>query len=135
MSLLVSLLRISHTFHVISKTNRPNRGHRSVLNQPVKDWSSKSSIGSQKFTKKKTSQLGSLSSSHQKKAANLKLWGYEARATITGWWYAYPSEKYGTSIGMMTFPIYEKISGNNKSHVPVTTNQRVYHRMITINHH
>ena len=27
----------------------------------------------------------------------------------TGWWLGHPSEKYGPSIGMMTFPIYGKI--------------------------
>ena len=41
-------------------------------------------------------------------------------ASFSGWWYTYPSEKYGSSsVGMMTFPIEWK----NKSHVPVTTNQ------------
>ena len=30
-------------------------------------------------------------------------------AMFAGWWLGHPSEKFGTSIGMMTFPIYGKI--------------------------
>ena len=36
---------------------------------------------------------------------------------LSGWWYTYPSEKWSSSVGMMTFPIYGKIK-NVPNHQP-----------------
>ena len=43
----------------------------------------------------------------------------------TGWWLTYPSEKY-ESVGMMTFPIYEKVK-NVPNHQPAINNGMFYH--------
>ena len=51
--------------------------------------------------------------------------GEIAQVKLSGWWLSHPSEKY-ESVGMMTFPIYEKVK-NVPNHQPAINNGMFYH--------